>query len=214
MSDLLNDIGSRLHHLTSQENTVDRVCDAQDLRGMMDSAIYAKDDVTVIQTVLQVPLDGYSLVEATLSMQNELKALNLRNGDTTATLPVDISQAGSPVQAYDRPAASRGLPPDSNVEQDILPDLPVHRKFIRTCIDALRRISGTDDSVLPDWTISYFEVEFGDQIGVGSSSFVYKGIWKNSIVAIKEVKPSAATADEGAKARLRFKQEVSCPGLD
>lgn len=208
----MSDIRSRLYHLASQENTVDRACDAHDLRVMMDLAIYAKDDVTVIETVLQLPLDGCSLQEAIRSMQNELKALNLRNGELATTLPVDIPRRGITAPASEGPAPFQGLPPDSNAEQDILADLPVHRQFIKTCIDALRRISGTDDSVLPDWTISYFEVEFGDQIGFGSTSSVYEGIWKNSIVAIKEVKSSAA--DECEKARLRFKQEVSFPGLD
>ncbi|KAF8999841.1 hypothetical protein BDQ17DRAFT_1360497 [Cyathus striatus] len=58
------------------------------------------------------------------------------------------------------------------------PDLLLHREFIESGIDALRRMS-------KGWTITKYEVEPEQKIGMGFFSDVYKGTWKGQTVAIK-----------------------------
>ena len=65
------------------------------------------------------------------------------------------------------------------------------REFIETGIDALRRLSGGGVEVaLPSWTITRYEVEREEKIGMGFFSDVYRGTWRDGVVAIKVLAPT------------------------
>jgi abelson tyrosine-protein kinase 1 len=61
----------------------------------------------------------------------------------------------------------------------------LHRKFIETGIDALRRLSKCTDLSLPNWTVTWYEIELEAKVGFGSFSYVYRGLWCKHTVAIK-----------------------------
>ncbi|KAL4243264.1 Serine/threonine-protein kinase [Abortiporus biennis] len=63
----------------------------------------------------------------------------------------------------------------------------LHREFLESGIESLRRLSrgtGTDLS-LPSWTITRYEIDRDEKIGIGFFSDVYKGRWFSRTVAIK-----------------------------
>lgn len=68
----------------------------------------------------------------------------------------------------------------SRVSRDTL-----HREFLESGIDALRRLSRGAEVALPSWTITRYEVDRDEKIGIGFFSDVYKGKWRDSVVAIK-----------------------------
>ncbi|KAK2463882.1 hypothetical protein APHAL10511_004054 [Amanita phalloides] len=59
------------------------------------------------------------------------------------------------------------------------------REFIESGLDALRRMSQSGEYTLPSWTITRYEVDREEKIGVGFFSDVYKGKWRGRTVAIK-----------------------------
>ncbi|KAF9555212.1 hypothetical protein CPC08DRAFT_139849 [Agrocybe pediades] len=59
------------------------------------------------------------------------------------------------------------------------------REFIETGIDALRRMSRGQETTVPSWTITKYEVDRDEKIGIGFFSDVYKGVWRGRTVAIK-----------------------------
>ncbi|PPQ73056.1 hypothetical protein CVT26_014648 [Gymnopilus dilepis] len=63
----------------------------------------------------------------------------------------------------------------------------LHEEFLESGIDAMRRLSATNTSVisLPFWTITKYEVEVKQRIGMGFFSEVFHGTWKGRTVAIK-----------------------------
>ena len=62
--------------------------------------------------------------------------------------------------------------------------------FLESGIDALRRITRTSMLSLPSWTITKWEVDREEKIGVGLFSDVYKGTWGGMVVAIKVLAPT------------------------
>ncbi|KAF4568598.1 hypothetical protein EYR40_009997 [Pleurotus pulmonarius] len=59
------------------------------------------------------------------------------------------------------------------------------REFMESGIDALRRMSKGVETTLPSWTITQFEVDSEERIGVGYYSSVFRGNWRKRTVAIK-----------------------------
>ncbi|KAK7455814.1 hypothetical protein VKT23_010848 [Stygiomarasmius scandens] len=61
------------------------------------------------------------------------------------------------------------------------------REFIEMGIDAMRRMSRSTarDLNLPSWTITRYEVELDEKVGIGFFSDVFKGTWRQRTVAVK-----------------------------
>ncbi|KAG6884189.1 hypothetical protein C0993_000531 [Termitomyces sp. T159_Od127] len=67
------------------------------------------------------------------------------------------------------------------------------REFLESGIDALRRMSrgaGIATSSLPPWTITRYEVDREEKIGMGFFSDVYRGTWRGRTIAIKVLAPT------------------------
>ncbi|THU90560.1 hypothetical protein K435DRAFT_968632 [Dendrothele bispora CBS 962.96] len=81
-----------------------------------------------------------------------------------------------------RGTGSASGPSSSGMSKDTL-----DREFIEMGIDAMRRMSRTTGKNLnlPSWTITRYEVELDEKVGIGFFSDVYKGTWRQRTVAVK-----------------------------
>ncbi|KAK0451188.1 uncharacterized protein EV420DRAFT_1561339 [Desarmillaria tabescens] len=92
-------------------------------------------------------------------------------------------------------STTRSSTSDSSTEsrrkrQDISPverEDTLDQEFMESGIDALRRMSeGVETNLnLPSWTITRYEVDREQKIGIGFFSDVYRGTWRKQTVAIK-----------------------------
>ncbi|KAF8154194.1 hypothetical protein B0H34DRAFT_80502 [Crassisporium funariophilum] len=78
----------------------------------------------------------------------------------------------------------RTLESESSQKDELEKDT-LHREFIESGIDVLRRMSTGVDTNLPTWTITKFEITRDRSIGYTHFSRVYQGTWKGRTVAIK-----------------------------
>ncbi len=166
---------------------------------MMNAAIDAKNEVTIIQTVLQIPVEHDSMLQAMRSLQNSLKPVQEDNALTIE--PKAVEPTSNPRSPLYGSWSSREAPDDATI----------HRLFVRTSVNSLRRISGMDDSSLASWTIAMFELDLGDQIAISGGLRTYRGAWRNKIVAIKEFRPPLSEHDPAGRARAKslFTRQVS-----
>ena len=182
-----------------QQNTRDRANDLADLRQLMRTALQTNNDATMIE-VLQIARD--EMPEAIKTLQRALEREVERERNSTSESSSSSADESSPVYRA-RGRASRAasvtiaaLPQqrasmessDMGTSSEIS-NAPVldtlDREFIETGIDALRRLSQGTDLTVPNWTITRYEVELDEKIGIGFFSDVYKGQWHGHTVAIK-----------------------------
>ena len=196
-----------LQAVTARQNERDMAHDAADLRQLMRAALQANSDVEMIR-ILQVGRD--EMPEAIKTLQRALEAEVERESVAaeeeveaetvvmTATVKTDTGEAATLTRSATIASASsqhtsssgsgsgsgrsrRSTAPSSHPPRDTL-----DREFIETGIDALRRLSGAEVAVpLPSWTITRYEVDREEKIGLGFWSDVYKGTWAGRTVAIK-----------------------------
>ncbi|KAK0432782.1 hypothetical protein EV421DRAFT_1457902 [Armillaria borealis] len=89
-----------------------------------------------------------------------------------------------------RSSTSDGSTDSRRKRQDISPldrEDTLDQEFMESGIDALRRMSeGAEANLnLPSWTITRYEVDREQKIGLGFFSDVYRGTWRKQTVAIK-----------------------------
>ncbi|KAH9886504.1 hypothetical protein C8Q73DRAFT_658100 [Cubamyces lactineus] len=195
-----------LQAVTARQNERDMAHDAADLRQLMRAALQTNSDVEMIR-ILQVGRD--EMPEAIKTLQRALEAeveresiaaeedveaetvvltatVATNTGESaTLTRSATIASASSHHTASSSASGSgrsrRSTAPSSHAPRDTL-----DREFIETGIDALRRLSGAEVAVpLPSWTITRYEVDREEKIGLGFWSDVYKGTWAGRTVAIK-----------------------------
>ncbi|KZV62749.1 kinase-like protein [Peniophora sp. CONT] len=145
------------------QNLRDLAEDMADLRQLMHSALQKKDDVAIVD-VFQISRD--EMPEAIRDLRRALKGRAVDSRATSAASPPVLEAAGRSREAY---TATQTL----------------DRDFIQSGIDALTRLSQGRDLGMPEWTITRFEVELEEKIGIGFFSDVYKGRWRGRTVAIK-----------------------------
>ncbi|KAF7315430.1 Protein kinase domain-containing protein [Mycena indigotica] len=168
-----------LHHA---QNAIDLAQDTADLRALMHDAVGQSSDAEMIR-VLQVGRDEYP--EALKTLQRALERVSAMSNASPSmpeitALPTNLAPESIERSISASSSGSSAIGLNSNVGRDVL-----DREFIESGIDALRRLSKGSDMGLPSWTITRYEVDRDVRIGIGFFSNVYRGRWRNRVVAIK-----------------------------
>ncbi|KAJ3903739.1 hypothetical protein F5879DRAFT_803026 [Lentinula edodes] len=138
--------------LTRHQAALDAESDYADLRGVMRTALSKGSDVEILKVS---GLDAGEMAEAIKTLQRAHEAILER-------------ERWEDLQARQQ----------EQEDKDTL-----DKEFIESGIDALRRMSrSTADParLLPSWTITRYEIDREEKIGVGFFSDVYKGTWHTS----------------------------------
>ena len=190
---------AQLAAVTARQNERDAAFDAQDLRQLLRSALQANSDAEMIrilqvsrdempeaiktlQRALEKEVERESVEEAVLVSSAEASPVDV--DATVAVTQVNLSRSATTVSAGSHTTSSSAATGHSRAPRDTL-----DREFIETGIDALRRLSGAEVT-LPSWTITRYEVNRDEKIGMGLFSDVYKGTWRSCVVAIKVLAPT------------------------
>lgn len=189
--------------LQTKQNLEDRHQDLENLRQIMRKVLQTKNDAELID-VLQV--SKLEMPEAIKSLQRALEREVEKEQDGSGSMitkvvpvfeehtepPSSLSKLRSDTmestQSHwsDRTQASGNGSTKARTSKDTL-----DREFLENGIDALRRMSQGTVLTLPSWTITKYEVDRDEKIGVGFFSDVYRGTWRNKTVAIKVLAPTA-----------------------
>ncbi|KAH8825809.1 hypothetical protein DL96DRAFT_1670173 [Flagelloscypha sp. PMI_526] len=188
------DVFKQLKHMREKQNEEAMKGDWSDLRGLMRAALDTSSDQDMIKA-LQVGRE--EMPEAIKTMQRALEAVlenektvssgsfSSSDGEFEVITPVS-SPSTTPAAAIVKRGAkltqqteSIGKRPGTAESTKVAKDT-LDREFIESGIDALRRMR-----TLPSWTITRYEVDREQKIGVGFFSDVYKGVWHGKTVAIK-----------------------------
>ena len=148
------------------------------LHQRMHAALAANDNVTMIE-VLQIAhseiLEAIKTLERTLTRFIEDGQLDTEES-TTALPSYEHEKVGNGNDPFVDPG-NRHVSYGSGDQLD--------REFIETAISALRRLWKGRDLGLPSWTITRFEIDLDEKVGIGFFSDVYRGTWRKHTVAIK-----------------------------
>ncbi|KAI0742205.1 hypothetical protein C8Q80DRAFT_1186590 [Daedaleopsis nitida] len=196
---------AQLQALTAKQNERDMVHDVADLRQLLRTALQANNDVEMIR-ILQVGRD--EMPEAIKTLQRALEKEVEREraaAEQEDTVLVTTTAAVAQETVYPQIIEGANLTRSATVlstgsnhttsssvassNRSRAPRDTLDREFIETGIDALRRLSGAE-TTLPSWTITRYEVDRDEKIGLGFFSDVYKGTWRNRTVAIKVLAPT------------------------
>ncbi|TFK45230.1 hypothetical protein OE88DRAFT_1640190 [Heliocybe sulcata] len=205
-------ISEALRKLRERENELDRVRDLDDLKQLMRTALETKSDLEMCE-VLQVARD--EMPEAIKTLQRELErevrrelqeARELQEEEVVVEeVPMEDAMAewsGESVQGTESArTVSRGNSTSTRGTRSIRTKTSaaslgtrvgsrrdtLDREFIEGGLEALKRMSrGAEGALgLPSWTITRYEVDREEKIGIGYFSDVYRGTWRGRAVAIK-----------------------------
>jgi abelson tyrosine-protein kinase 1 len=194
-----------LQLLCDRQNEEDHYHDMADLRRLMRTALQTRNDAEMIE-VLQV--GRHEMPEAIKTLQRALEREVEREQDgdgqlVTEEIPVFAEEstttpgpritrsgtAGSTSAESQWSKKTQNSTSDSSAKARDSRDT-LDREFLESGIDALRRMSRGTELSLPSWTITRYEVDRDEKIGVGFFSDVYKGTWRNTTVAIKVLSPT------------------------
>ena len=179
-----------LQTLTARQSERDTVHDAADLRQLLRTAMQANNDAEMIR-VLQVGRD--EMPEAIKVLQRALEVEVEREpvAEGEATPAQAVLNTGNEATTSSRSSGSRGGSSGRASGRCEASRDTLDWEFIETGIDALQRLSGGGAEVaLPSWTITRYEVECEEKIGMGFFSDMYRGTWRSSVVAIKVLAPT------------------------
>ncbi|KAF8264995.1 kinase-like domain-containing protein [Lactarius quietus] len=161
----------------SESNAEDRANDMADLHQLMLSRLTANDDVAMVE-VFQITRSD--IPEAIKTLERALERVvqdgRLDAGEGTAALPFPQQETGE--------GHGVSVDPGNTVASHSRVDL-LDREFIETGIDALQRLSDGADLGLPSWTVTRFEIDLEEKLGLGFFSDVYRGTWGRQTVAVK-----------------------------
>lgn len=149
-------------NITASQDEDDAENDIAGLRELLHRA--EQDDTTMI---LLLQVDRRNMPEAITTLQRAIE-----NEDVMSRASITSTAIGEDMV----PSSSKALTRPPRGTSD--------RNFLETGIAALRRVS-TVQASSPSWTITQYEVDRGEKIGIGFFSTVYKGTWRNRTVAMK-----------------------------
>ena len=189
-----DEITELLQTCQERQNKQDFAHDTEDLRQVMRSALQADNDAEIVD-VLQISRP--EMPEAMKTLQRALEKEVEKDRDTQQSMIEDVdvfseeaepmeelSSSQSSASSGDKLRSDSGASARARASRDTL-----DREFLESGIEALRRMSEGVKLPLPSWTITKWEVDREEKIGVGFFSDVYKGKWKGIVVAIKVLAP-------------------------
>ena len=182
-----------------RQNEQDLAHDTEDLRQVMRSALQAGSDAEIID-VLQV--SRHEMPEAMKTLQRALEVEVEKDRDVEQSMIEDVdvfSEEAEPLEGLSSSQSSSSsrskLRTDSTASARARSSKDtLDREFLESGIEALRRMSEGVKLTLPSWTITKWEVDREEKIGVGFFSDVYKGTWREMAVAIKVLAPTTPQA--------------------
>ncbi|RXW16863.1 hypothetical protein EST38_g8988 [Candolleomyces aberdarensis] len=207
-----NNILPLLTGLQQNQNSLDITRDFTEIRQLMRRAIQANGDAEMLE-ILQVKDE--QMPEAIKTLQRALEKVANKQGCQEDALPpgvvigkvkrsvsqkiadgknglqrsktiISIESSTSSTTSSTTSTTTDGNGTgsgSSSRKRDTL-----NQEFIEAGISALMRMSRGRDTNLPSWTITKYEVNREQQIGVGGFSKVYRGTWNDRTVAIKVLK--------------------------
>ncbi|KAI0070864.1 hypothetical protein K474DRAFT_1607894 [Panus rudis PR-1116 ss-1] len=187
-----------INTLQSFQNERDMVRDTIDLRQLMRSALQTNNDMEMIK-VLQVGRD--EMPEAIKTLQRALETVvekeraeedaeaqqALSHAQSLASISVGEEKVKTEISRSNTLSSTSGSSSALSSRRSRASRDTLDREFIESGIESLRRLSlsrGAEIS-LPSWTITRYEVDREEKIGIGFFSDVYRGRWRDRVVAIK-----------------------------
>ncbi|KAJ3889164.1 hypothetical protein GG344DRAFT_52196 [Lentinula edodes] len=183
--------------LTRHQAALDAESDYADLRGVMRTALSKGSDVEILKVLESSGLDAGEMAEAIKTLQRaheailererweDLQARQQEQEDVSNLAPTQLTQLSHVSQISSQQSLESGS--GSGVSRSFVCGKKYTREkdtldkeFIESGIDALRRMMEDPARLLPSWTITRYEIDREEKIGVGFFSDVYKGTWHTS----------------------------------
>lgn len=193
-----DEVATLLQACRERQNEQDSTHDSEDLRQVMQAALQTGNDAEIID-VLQV--SRHEMPEAIKTLQRALEREVEKGPDAEGTMIEDVELIYEEAEPLDPVGLSRSSTSGSSRSRKVRTDSwasararasrdTLHREFLESGIEALTRMSKGTALSLPSWTITKWEVDREEKIGIGFFSDVYKGTWRGMAVAIKMLAPT------------------------
>ena len=191
-----DEVAVLLQTCRERQNEQDLAHDVEDLRQVMQAALQAGSDADMID-VLQV--SRHEMPEAIKTLQRALER-QVEKEQSPETMIEDVEVLSEEAETLD-PEGLSSSSTSGSIRSKLRTDSSasararasgdtLDREFLESGIDALRRMSKGTELPLPPWTITKWEVDREEKIGIGFFSDVYKGTWGGMAVAIKVLAPT------------------------
>jgi len=193
-----DEVAALLKTCRERQNEQDSAHDNADLRQVIQSALQSGGDAEMID-VLQV--SRQEMPEAIKTLQRALEREVEKERDAEVTMIEDVDVFSEEAEPLD-PAGMSASPTSVGSHSERLHSNSMvsararasrdtlDREFLESGIEALTRMSKGTELSLPPWTITKWEVDREEKIGIGFFSDVYKGRWRGMAVAIKMLAPT------------------------
>ena len=191
-----DEVATLLQTCRERQNEQDLAHDMEDLRQVMRAALQTGSDAEMIG-VLQV--SRHEMPEAIKTLQRALER-QVEKERSLETMIEDVEILSEEAEILDPEGLSKSstsgsvrskLRKDSSASARARASKDtLDQEFLESGIDALRRMSKGSELSLPSWTITKWEVDRDQKIGIGFFSDVYKGAWRGMTVAIKVLAPT------------------------